>query len=201
MSSVWASLLPDAFQPLRHPAQIFLPILPPTLVAFLAAALIGRLTGRNLPPNPRRKPRASAAATPDPSVTSLPFFSPPAAAETAGVTFPLWKGGPHETSLSHIPLRLDTGLLLDGLLHFAFLFQRISAGPRILQHPDRPAAWACPAFWTALLQPFVGARADHLKVLSLGQFAALLILAMLLCTGGLLLLPGQAVQGDSFSPC
>ena len=29
---------------------------------------------------------------------------------------------------------------------------------------------------TALLQPFVGARADHLKVLSLGQFAALLIL-------------------------
>lgn len=41
---------------------------------------------------------------------------------------------------------------------------------------------------TALLQPFVGARADHLKVLSLGQFAALLILAMLLCTGGLLLL-------------
>ena len=48
---------------------------------------------------------------------------------------------------------------------------------------------------TALLQPFVGARADHLKVLSLGQFAALLILAMLLCTGGLLLLPGQTVQG------
>lgn len=51
---------------------------------------------------------------------------------------------------------------------------------------------------TALLQPFVGARADHLKVLSLGQFAALLILAMLLCTGGLLLLPGQAVQGGLF---
>ena len=52
--------------------------------------------------------------------------------------------------------------------------------------------------FTALLQPFVGARADHLKVLSLGQFAALLILAMLLCTGGLLLLPGQAVQGGLF---
>ena len=51
---------------------------------------------------------------------------------------------------------------------------------------------------TALLQPFVGARADHLKVLSLGQFAALLILAMLLCTGGLLLLPGQTVQGGLF---
>ena len=51
---------------------------------------------------------------------------------------------------------------------------------------------------TALLQPFVGARADHLKVLSLGQFAALLILAMLLCTGGLFLLPGQAVQGGLF---
>lgn len=42
------------------------------------------------------------------------------------------------------------------------------------------------------------ARADHLKVLSLGQFAALLILAMLLCTGGLLLLPGQTVQGGLF---
>ena len=74
-------------------------------------------------------------------MTSLPFFSPPAAQKQRGVIFPLWKGGPHETSLSHIPLRLDTGLLLDGLLHFAFLFQRISAGPRILQHPDRPAAW------------------------------------------------------------
>ena len=74
-------------------------------------------------------------------MTSLPSFSPPAAQKQRGVIFPLWKGGPHETSLSHIPLRLDTGLLLDGLLHFAFLFQRISAGPRILQHPDRPAAW------------------------------------------------------------
>ena len=51
---------------------------------------------------------------------------------------------------------------------------------------------------TALLQPFVGARADHLKVLSLGQFAALLILAMLLCTGGLLLLPGQTVHVGRF---
>lgn len=138
------------------PAQIFLPILPPTLVAFLAAALIGALTGRNLPPNPRRKPRASAAATPDPSVTSLPFFSPPAAQKQRGVIFPLWKGGPHETSLSHIPLRLDTGLLLDGLLHFAFLFQRISAGPRILQHPDRPAAWLVRPFGPPCCNPLWG---------------------------------------------
>ena len=67
------------------PAQIFLPILPPTLVAFLAAALIGRLTGPGIfRLNPRRKPRASAAATPDPSVTSLPFSLPPLRRNSGG---------------------------------------------------------------------------------------------------------------------
>ena len=48
-------LLPDAFQPLRHPRQIFLPILPPSLVAFLAAALIGRLTGPESSAEPKKK--------------------------------------------------------------------------------------------------------------------------------------------------
>jgi len=37
------------------PAQIFLPILPPTLVAFLAAALIGRLTGPESSAEPKKK--------------------------------------------------------------------------------------------------------------------------------------------------
>ena len=39
----------------------------------------------------------------------------------------------------------------------------------------------------AILQPFVGAKGDHLKVLSLRQFTSLPIAAMILCGVGLFL--------------
>ena len=46
----------------------------------------------------------------------------------------------------------------------------------------------------AILQPFVGAKGDHLKVLSLRQFTSLPIAAMILCGVGLLLVPAKPVQ-------
>ena len=46
----------------------------------------------------------------------------------------------------------------------------------------------------AILQPFVGAKGDHLKVLSLRQFTSLPIAAMILCGVGLFLVPAKPVQ-------
>lgn len=46
----------------------------------------------------------------------------------------------------------------------------------------------------AILQPFVGAKGDHLKILSLRQFTSLPIAAMILCGVGLFLVPAKPVQ-------
>lgn len=50
----------------------------------------------------------------------------------------------------------------------------------------------------SLLQPWVGARADRLRRLSLGQFAGGLVAAMGLCAAGLLLFPGKGAQAGLY---
>ena len=51
----------------------------------------------------------------------------------------------------------------------------------------------------AILQPFVGAKGDHLKVLSLRQFTSLPIAAMILCGVGLFLVPLFGFNAACFS--
>ena len=50
----------------------------------------------------------------------------------------------------------------------------------------------------SLLQPWVGARGDRLRRLSLGQFAGALVAAMGLCAVGLLLFPGKGAQAGLY---
>ena len=66
------------------PAQIFLPILPPTLVAFLAAALIGRLTGPESSAEPKKKAPSFRRRNAWSLCDFSPFFLSPRCAETAG---------------------------------------------------------------------------------------------------------------------
>ncbi len=54
------------------------------------------------------------------------------------------------------------------------------------------------SIFSALVQPFAAKKADRMKKLSLRQLTAILIAGMLLCTLGLLCLPGTVLQGGLY---